>query len=97
MGMHQLLKKSVKDRSTRTRAGSVLLGAFCVVVMTACATAPPENIENICAVFEEKGSWYKAAMKSEKRWGTPVHVQMSIMRQESSYPLENAALPRRTP
>jgi len=81
--MHRLSIFSVKDRFARARAGSVLLGVL--VVLTACATTPPENIENICAVFEEKGSWYKAATKSEKRWGTPVHVQMAIMRQESSF------------
>lgn len=83
--MQQSLKKSVKNRSTRTRAGSLLSGVLCGVLVTSCATAPPKNIENICAVFEEKGAWYKAAVKSEKRWGTPVHVQMSIMRQESSF------------
>ena len=85
MGMHQLLQISVKDGSACVRAGKLLPGVFCVIVATACATAPPQNIENICAVFEEKGSWYKAATKSEKRWGTPIHVQMSIMRQESSF------------
>jgi hypothetical protein len=83
--MHRLLKKSIKHRFDRARAGSVSLGLVCTLVVAACATAPPQNIENICAVFEEKGSWYKAATKSEKRWGTPVHVQMSIIRQESSF------------
>ena len=78
----------------RRRYGSLLMAALWLVVATACATAPPENIENICAVFEEKGSWYKAAVKSEKRWGTPIHVQMSIMRQESSFKFD--AKPPRT-
>ena len=94
MGMHRVLKISVKDRSTRARAGKPLLGVLCVALVTSCATAPPDNIENICAVFEDKGGWYKAAKKSEKRWGTPVHVQMSIMRQESSFKFD--AKPPRT-
>ena len=64
------------------RAGSLLLGALWIAVSTACATAPPENVEDICSIFEEKRGWYKAAMKSEKRWGTPTHVQMSIIRHE---------------
>jgi hypothetical protein len=85
MGMHRVLKISVKGRSTRARVGNPLLGALCLVLVTSCATAPPQNIENICSVFQEKGGWYKAATKSEQRWGTPVHVQMSIMRQESSF------------
>ncbi len=53
----------------------------------------PENPENICAVFADKSGWYKAAEKSEERWGTPKHVQMSIMRQESSF-IFNAQPPR---
>lgn len=92
--MHRLLKTSVKGRSARVWAGRVLPGALSIALVTACATAQPQNIENICAVFEEKGKWYKAAKKSEKRWGTPVHVQMSIMRQESSFKFD--AKPPRT-
>jgi hypothetical protein len=65
-----------------------------LVVATACAPTRPENVENICAIFEEKGSWYKAAKKSEKRWGTPIHVQMAIIRQESSFNFD--ARPPRT-
>ena len=53
--------------------------------ISACSSSPPKNIENICAIFEEKGKWYKAARKSEKRWGTPIHVQLAIIRQESSF------------
>jgi len=91
--MHGLSKNPVKGYSAGLRASSVLLGTFCLAVMSACATTPPPNIENICAVFEDKSGWYKAAKKSEKRWGTPVHVQMSIIRQESSFKF-NARPPR---
>ncbi len=83
--MRELSKTSLKYGAARARAGALLLGALWLVVVSACATAPPKNVENICAIFEEKGGWYKAAKKSEKRWGTPVHVQMSIIRQESSF------------
>jgi hypothetical protein len=51
-------------------------------------------VENICAIFEDKRGWYKAAKKSEERWGTPKHVQMSIIRQESSFHFD--ARPPRT-
>ncbi len=83
--MRGLSKTSLKYGTARARASVLLLGALWLVVVSACATAPPKNVENICAIFEEKGGWYKAAKKSEKRWGTPVHVQMSIIRQESSF------------
>jgi hypothetical protein len=70
-----------------------LLCAAWLAISAACATTPPANVEDICAIFDEKGSWYKAARKSEKKWGTPIHVQMSIMRQESSFKF-NARPPR---
>ncbi|OED43114.1 hypothetical protein ACH42_11100 [Endozoicomonas sp. (ex Bugula neritina AB1)] len=56
------------------------------VLLTGCAnTTPPAKPHNLCGVFKEKRSWYKHAKASNKRWGTPVQVMMSIMYQESSY------------
>lgn len=66
----------------------------CLHLVAACATRPPQNVENVCAIFEEKPRWYKDAKKSEKRWGTPIHVQMAIIRQESSFKFD-ARPPRR--
>ena len=65
-----------------------------LALATGCAPTRPENVENICSIFEEKGDWYKAAKKSEKRWGTPIHVQMAIIRQESTFNFD--ARPPRT-
>ena len=91
--MHKLSKTSVKNGVTRLRTGSLLLGLFWIVVNVSCATAPPVNVEDICKIFGEKRSWYKAAKKSEQRWGTPKHIQLSIIRQESSFKF-NARPPR---
>jgi hypothetical protein len=63
-------------------------------VIAGCATTPPENVENICAIFEDKSRWYRAAKQSEERWGTPIHVQMAIIRQESTFEFD-ARPPRR--
>ena len=79
--MQEFWRSSVKFVSGRKRRACQLLGAFWLVAGVACATAPPQNVENICSIFEEKKSWYKAAKKSEARWGTPKHVQMAIIRQ----------------
>jgi hypothetical protein len=92
--MGDLLKNTIKSGKAGSGAAAGLPGLGLLLLLSACATAPPENIENICAVFEEKGSWYKAALKSQKRWGTPVHVQMAIIRQESSFRFD--AKPPRT-
>ena len=92
--MYVISKTSVRDRAARLRAGIVLLGVAWMVVSAACATSPPTDVEDICSIFEEKRGWYKAAKKSEERWGTPTHVQMSIIRQESSFRFD--AKPPRT-
>ena len=68
----------------RRVAASVLLLWF-VGVGAGCSTTPPPNVENICAIFEDRSSWYRDAKKSERRWGTPIHVQLAIIRQESSF------------
>jgi len=66
-------------------SGSALAALAASAVLAGCAAGPPENVENICKIFDERGNWYRAAKKSEQRWGTPVHVQMAIIRQESSF------------
>ena len=53
--------------------------------LQSCITKPPQNPDNICLIFEEKKSWYKAAMKAEKRWKIPPYVLMSFVYQESSF------------
>jgi len=78
----------------KQRLLSILLVFAWLGLGAACATTPPASVEDICAIFDEKQSWYRAAKKSEKRWGTPVHVQMSIIRQESSFRFD-ARPPRR--
>ncbi len=69
------------------------LAALMLLAVAGCSTAPPQNVENICEIFEEKSRWYKAAKKSEKRWGTPIQVQLAIIRQESTFKF-NAKPPR---
>ena len=68
---------------TDRRLAALLLAGFALVA--ACGTTPPTNVENICSIFKEKGKWYKAAKKSEGRWGTPIHVQLAIIHQESTF------------
>ncbi len=64
-------------------------------LLTACSiTGPPSNTLDVCEIFKEKRSWYKAAAKSEERWGIPVSVTMAIINQESSF--ISAAKPPRT-
>lgn len=56
-----------------------------LVVLTGCVTAPPSQPDDLCEIFREKDGWYDDAKAAEKRWGTPIQVQMAIIHQESSY------------
>jgi hypothetical protein len=56
-----------------------------VLLLTACASSPPKNPEDLCDVFEEKRDWYKASKDASDRWGAPIQVPMAIMYQESAY------------
>ena len=64
------------------------------LTLASCASTPPQNTTNICSMFEERRSWYKAAVKSERRWKTPLYVSMAIIEQESSF--NSRAKPERT-
>lgn len=56
-----------------------------VILLSSCGTTPPRNPDNLCSIFKEKPDWYNAAKASSRKWGAPVHVMMSIIRQESSF------------
>ena len=64
-------------------------------LITACASSgPPVSTSDVCKIFKEKRSWYKAAKKTEDRWDIPVSITMAIIKQESSFIA--AAKPGRT-
>ena len=55
------------------------------LVQLGCATTPPKNQTDICSIFYEKDDWYSASLAAQKKWGTPVAVQMAIIHQESHF------------
>ncbi|QDH14383.1 hypothetical protein E3E12_04575 [Formicincola oecophyllae] len=63
---------------------NVVLGAFSVGLV-GCATAPPQNPNDICSIYREKRSWYFAAMKAQEKWHVPNTVPMAMMYQESGF------------
>ncbi len=64
----------------------MLLGAFGQIVLGGCATTvPPRNSQSICDVFEQYPSWYRDALATQKRWGTPVNVLMAFVQRESDF------------
>ena len=45
----------------------------------------PKNTSDSCSIFNERYLWYKHVKKSEKKWGTPVHLQLAIIKMESGF------------
>ncbi|WP_371370573.1 hypothetical protein ACA097_24945 [Pseudomonas sp. QL9] len=64
---------------------SYALLALAVLALGGCANAPPRSPDDLCAIFREYPDWYEDARDMESRWGTPMHVAMAIIKQESSY------------
>ena len=57
---------------------------FIIFFLSACSSIP-KNASNSCSIFEEKYLWYKHAKKTEQKWGTPVYLQLAIIKMESSF------------
>ena len=53
-------------------------------MITGCSSIP-SNISNSCSIFQEKYLWYKHAKKSEQKWGTPIYIQLAIIKWESGF------------
>jgi hypothetical protein len=91
--MQRFSRNSRKSRRSRVWPAFLLLGALWMTVTAVQKTKMPKSLEDICTIFEDRHDWYNAAKKSEDRWGTPTHIQMAIIQQESSFRF-NARPPR---
>ncbi|STX51541.1 transcriptional regulator [Legionella busanensis] len=63
-------------------------------LLSACATKPPRNVDNLCYIFKQYPGWYRDAREVAHRWQVPVSVQMAIIHQESKF--DGRARPKRT-
>ncbi len=62
-----------------------MLSLTVILTLTSCASSPPRNAANLCAIFEDRRAWYRAAESAESRWGVPIPVNMAFIYQESSF------------
>ena len=53
-------------------------------LLTSCSSIP-KNTANSCSIFSEKYLWYKHTKKVEKKWGTPIYIQLAIIKMESDF------------
>ena len=57
---------------------------FFIFFISACSSIP-ENTSNSCKIFNERYLWYKHTKKVQKKWGTPIHIQLAIIKMESDF------------
>ena len=61
---------------------------FCLLLfiffISACSSIP-KNTSNSCSIFSERYLWYKHAKKVEEKWGTPIYIQLAIIKMESDF------------
>ena len=55
-----------------------------LLLLSACSSIP-SNTSNSCSIFNERYMWYKHARNSEKKWGTPIYLQLAIIKMESDF------------
>ena len=56
---------------------------LCLFLMS--CNSIPKNTSNSCDILNEKYFWYKHTKKVEQKWGTPIHIQLAIIKMESDF------------
>ncbi len=57
---------------------------FIFFLLSACSSIP-KNTSNSCSIFDERYFWYKYTKKVQERWGTPIYIQLAIIKMESDF------------
>ena len=63
------------------------LALLLILVVSGCAGSysAPRNLDDACAIIDERPQYLRAMRTAERRWGVPVHVQMATIYQESRF------------
>ena len=58
---------------------------FILVILISSCSSIHKNTSNSCSIFNERYLWYKYAKKTEEKWGTPIYIQLAIIKMESDF------------
>jgi len=58
---------------------------FSIIILISACSSIPQNTSNSCSIFNERYLWYKHVKSTEKKWGTPIYVQLAIVKMESDF------------
>ncbi len=59
-----------------------IINIFLIVLfffISACSSVP-KNTSSSCSIFNQKYLWYKHAKRTEDKWGTPIYIQLAIIK-----------------
>tara|TARA_Y100001958_G_C20982312_1_gene373013 strand:- start:109 stop:711 length:603 start_codon:yes stop_codon:yes gene_type:complete len=62
----------------------IKLYVFLLFFISSCSSIP-KNTSDSCEIFNEKYLWFKHSKKVEEKWGTPIYVQLAIIKMESDF------------
>ena len=82
------MKKSEKKWMSLIKKPNQSLSSLVVIILffliSACSSIP-KNTADGCSIFSERYLWYKYAKKTEVKWGTPIYIQLAIIKMESDF------------
>ena len=55
-----------------------------LIFLSSCSSIP-KNTSDSCSIFNERYLWYKHTKKVEQKWGTPIYIQLAIIKMESDF------------
>ena len=55
-----------------------------ILFISGCSSIP-KNTSSSCSIFDEKYLWYKHAKRVQDKWGTPIYIQLAIIKMESNF------------
>ena len=62
-----------------------LVNIFIYLFILSSCSSIPKNTSDSCSIFNERYLWYKYTKKTEKKWGTPIYLQLAIIKMESDF------------
>ena len=63
---------------------NVLLKILIFFTLLSCSSIP-KNTSDSCSIFSERYFWYKYTKNTEEKWGTPINLQLAIIKMESDF------------
>jgi len=64
---------------------SLTLAILGLSLVTACASGPPDQVEDACLILEDNRRWWRDLEQTQHRWGLSPGAQLAFLKRESSF------------